>query len=670
MALFPLIQGAYEARSIIAEAQRCVNLYLEHNPKDSPVPTTHYPTPGLTSIDFAGGKPCRLEFTASNGKLYSVFGDSNGSSLYVSVPSTTSQGIGTTTLIGTFNSAGTTPVSMADNGVVLIIVDGSAHGWVLDLSTNSNFAQITDLNFVGATKVDYLDTFFIFNVPGTNEWYISLSVANFEQFTGTPGAILTGSILSTGAGSYINATYTSTALTGGTGSGAVATIVVAATQVTTVTITTPGSGYSIGDVLSATLPGTSIASGILASGGSGYTNGTYPGQALTGGAGVGATADITVAGGIVTAVTIVDAGTGYSAGNSLSALIPGGTGFAYTVDTTTGIGFSYGVDTISGQAIDPLDFVSKTGYPDPIVTLIVMNLYIWLVGSQTTEIWFNAGAADFPFQIFPGVFIEHGCVAPYSIARQDLSVYWLSQDKQGECIVLKGNNFAVHRISTFAIENEFSNYSIVSDALGFTYQQEGHVFFVLTFPTADKTWVWDETAQLWHERASLQFIQEGAFTIDGNLHRAVYTTGSVCGGLVYVADQIGNIWQLDQNNYTEDDEPIPRIRSFPHKVANQQRVVYSRFIADMETGTDDSTSTGDGSSSVLPPVVNLRWSDDRGKTYGNYVQQSLGALGQYLTSIQWRRLGMARDRVFELSWSVPTKTALNGAWVDTTVAGT
>jgi hypothetical protein len=59
----------------------------------------------------------------------------------------------------------------------------------------------------------------------------------------------------------------------------------------------------------------------------------------------------------------------------------------------------------------------------------------------------------------------------------------------------------------------------------------------------------------------------------------------------------------------------------------------------------------------------LRWSDTRGKSWGNAIKTSLGKEGEYLTSLQFQRLGMARDRVFELSWSAPVKTALLGAWV-------
>lgn len=582
--LVSLTQAAYTAQSLIANAQRCVNLYPEINVKDSPVPTTHYLTPGLTLQATTNGKAVRWQYTGSNGKLYTVTGDFNGSSLYVSTPSGTSEGMGTTNLITNFPSMGTTPVYMADNGLVLVLVDGSTTGWVLDLQT-LQFAKIIDPNFLGATKVDYLDTFFLFNQPRTKNWYSSLSEPVYGMFAGVIGTLISGSLTAAGS-SYLDGDYNPIAFTGGTGTGATGNIVVSGGQIISVTIVAGGSGYLVGDILSAS--------------------------------------------------------------------ISGGSGFQYTVGT------------VGGTAFNALDIASKSTFPDPIVNIQVMHGEVWIIGTQTTEVWFNAGASPFAFQIFPGVFIEHGCAAPYSVAKQDLNIYWLSTDRQGQGIILKGNSYAAHRISTFAIEQEIAQYSKISDARGWTYQQEGHTFYVLTFPTADKTWVWDESTQLWHERASIQYISGGAYAQDGDLHKVLYNSSGICGGFVYVGDYLGNIYLLDPTAYTEVETEIPRIRSFPHLLNSQKRVSYLRFIADMEVGTDDPSVTGDNTSPTSPPSVALRWSDDRGKSYNSYVYQSLGALGQYLTNIQWQRLGIARDRVFEISWSVDTKTALNGAWVEFT----
>jgi len=87
-------------------------------------------------------------------------------------------------------------------------------------------------------------------------------------------------------------------------------------------------------------------------------------------------------------------------------------------------------------------------------------------------------------------------------------------------------------------------------------------------------------------------------------------------------------------------------------------VFYRQFIADMAPGNPVETTPA-------PSVdLSLDWSDDRGNTYGNPLTLSIGDIGTYLRSLQYQRLGMARDKVFRLSWSVPTDTALMGAWIE------
>jgi hypothetical protein len=134
---------------------------------------------------------------------------------------------------------------MADSGAVAILVDGT-QGWVIDLSTNE-FHIIVDPSFYGADFVVYQDTFFIFNRPATNQFYISLSNPSYGMLSGT--AIASGTIA--GGAGYANAVYQNVALTGGSGTGATATITVTGNAVNTVDINNGGKNYIIGDVLSA-----------------------------------------------------------------------------------------------------------------------------------------------------------------------------------------------------------------------------------------------------------------------------------------------------------------------------------------------------------------------------------------------------------------------------------
>lgn len=664
-----LTEGYYQAKSIIASAQSCLNLYPEKDPQSSTFPFTDYLTPGIVvkaPAPMGNVNTVRCTYRASNGQFYTVVGNT----IY-SVSSNF-----TLTSLGTITPNVTTPVSMQDNGIVILVGDGSPNLWVINLTDPAyplnSFASVISPNIYGADKIDYLDTFLLLNRPGTNQFYITLSAASYGMFAAPVGSLLLGSITEPGIG-YIDGTYVGVPFIGGTGSGGLATIVVAGGIITSVTVTTPGTDYSIGDILTAVINGSgAIATGSITNAGSAYTNGTYTATPLTGGEGSGAIATIVISGNIVTSVTITTNGTGYNPGDVLEATIPGGTGFQWTIDTVSnGTGFQWTVGTVGGSAFDPLDIAAKVGYPDPIVSLIVMHREIWLVGQLTTEVWYNAGAADFPFQIMPGVFVEHGSVAKYSLCAQDLNTYWITQDEQGQVIAVKGNDYTAKRISTHAIENVWSQYSTVSDAICFAYQQEGHTFVIYTFPTANATWVFDEAAGLWHQR--------GFCDNNGGINRIRANCFANVFGMSVVGDwQNGQLYQMSLNYVTDSVDgnglnpdgsyPIVRQRSWPALMNEDKRLSYQKFIADMEVGEDQGTI--DQTTDANPPGVFLAWSNDRGRTYSNNMEQSLGGIGKYLTVLQWRRLGLGRGRVFQLTWSCPAITALNGAWIDVTEAAT
>lgn len=298
---------------------------------------------------------------------------------------------------------------------------------------------------------------------------------------------------------------------------------------------------------------------------------------------------------------------------------------------------------------DPTYIAAKTGEPDLLVGLAVVHREIWLIGQRTTEVWYDSGAPDFPFQIIPGVFIQHGCSAVYSIAKHDLNVFWLSQDKTGKAIVMMGVSYQARRISTHAIENEISSYTTISDAIGYCYQQNGHAFYVLTFPTADRTWVYDTATNQWHERTWV----DG----DGVEHRDRTNCCTFAYGKVIAGDwENGKLYEMSLEEYTDNGDPIVYRRSFPHILNDGNRMIYKQFSADIECGDLDVNGADN--------QLTLSISDDRGRSFWNPPTQTLGATGQYLAQPQWNRLGLARDRVFELSWSVPAKTALQGAWIE------
>lgn len=307
--------------------------------------------------------------------------------------------------------------------------------------------------------------------------------------------------------------------------------------------------------------------------------------------------------------------------------------------------------------LDPLDIASKIGGPDQIIAIASIHRELWIIGQLTSEVWFNSGGVDFPFERLPGVFLDHGMLRGYTLSQADVSLFWLSRDRQGQMMVFRTEGYAAVRISNHALEYEMRNYPDVTDAIGFCYQLEGQSFYVLTFPTADKTWVFDLSTGVWHER--------GWTDGDGVLHRHRANCATNVYNQVVCGDHTnGKLYSWDMDAYTDDGAAIYRERSFPHMVNDGKRVSYDNFSCDMQVGTPNELQDSDN------PEVLLDWSDTGGADWGNAVPLPFSRTGQYLRQMNLSRLGMARDRVFRLRWSFPFKTTLQGPWVQVTGAET
>ena len=308
---------------------------------------------------------------------------------------------------------------------------------------------------------------------------------------------------------------------------------------------------------------------------------------------------------------------------------------------------------LDGQSVDPLDFASAEGSPDGVVGLISDHRELWVFGTDSVEVWYDAGGADFPLQRIQGAFNEIGCVSASSIAKLDNGLFWLGTDARGQGIVYRANGYTGVRVSTHAIEYAIAQYGNISDAIAYTYQQEGHAFYVLTFPSGNATWVYDVSTQVWHERAGFD---------NGDFMRHRSNCQCNFGGNIIVGDfENGNIYRFDLDVYADNGGIQKWLRSWralPTGQNNLKRTAHHSLQLDCETGV--GLNDGQGSD----PQVMLRWSDDGGHTWSNEHWSPIGKIGAYGHRTFWRRLGMTlklRDRVYELSGTDPNKIAIMGA---------
>ena len=294
---------------------------------------------------------------------------------------------------------------------------------------------------------------------------------------------------------------------------------------------------------------------------------------------------------------------------------------------------------------------TKDAAPDPIVTLIANHRQVYLLGQQTTEVWVDVGNVitgiiSFPFQRIQGTMMQHGCAAIGSVAQFAEMFMFVSKDNRGQGIIGVVQGYTFTRISTHAVEQTLLNQTI-SDAIAYTYQLEGHEFYVVNFPSANITWVYDLASQMWHKWLSWDGVQY-------NRHRS--NCGAFFNNSYLVGDYAnGNIYAVDNNNYTENGSTIRRIRRAPHITSDLQRQYFAELQIQFQPGV--GLETGQGQN----PQAMLRWSNDGGSTYSNEHWVSIGAVGKYKNRAIWRRLGWSRDRIFEVAITDPVKAVIVSA---------
>jgi len=502
----PILGSSYVTRSVNAADARMINLYPEIIPEGGKEAAWLQRAPGLKLLATVGIGPIRGMW-AFNNYGYIV----SGNTLYRVDTNWLPTSLGTV--------SGTGPVNMSNNNTQVYIAAGT-YGYIYDTSTNT-FSQITSANFYGAVGVGYLDGYFVYNQPGTQNFWVS----NLQD----------------------------------------------------------------------------------------------------------------------------------------------------------------------GLTIQPLNYAAADGAPDNLVTLIVDHREVWLFGSYTVEVWYDAGLPTFPLARIQGAFNEIGCAAAYSVAKLDNGIFWLGTDQRGKGIVYRSNGYSGERISTHAVEWQIQQYSQISDATAYTYQQDGHSFYVLNFPTADRTWVYDVATQAWHERAGWD---NDTFTRQRGNCQMFFNNTNVIGDY-----RAGAIYSYDLNVYSEAGTIQKWLRSWralPTGQNDLNRSAQHSLQLDCETGVGLSGYSQDEVNAIIyiydrannfildrsgsaltirnytqytvtngaDPQVMLRWSDDGGHTWSNEHWRSMGQIGQTGYRTIWRRLGMTtklRDRVYEVSGTDPVKIAIVGA---------
>ena len=653
---FGFVGPSYTAPSIYQDANECINFFPEIDPLKQPGErgvVALYPTPGLTTKAVLPNlQEVRGLRTLSGGEQMMAV---CGPYVYVLTANLVPAVVG-------FLNSSSGKVGITDNGVNVYIVDGA-----------------------------YRYTWRI-SAPATAVFTGSISTTTLTVSSMSSGTIAVGQSL---YGVGVSAETVITAL--GTGTGGVGTYTVNVSQTVSsrdLNSATVGATFTA-TISSNTMTVSAVASGTL------YLGQTVQGAGVTAGSVITAFGTGTGGAGTYTlsaASTVGSSTTMYALNFSVLPSTDGAFSGANTCDIIDNY-FVYnnpttqqwGASDLLSPISPALSYGLKDGSPDDLVALICDHREVYLMGETSSEVWVDAGAVPFPFQRIPGTSTQHGIAAPFSLYRLGNSFAYVSRNNRGQAQIMQMNGYIPQRISTHAVENTLVNQP-VDDAIAWTYQLEGHEVYVVTFPsigTNGLTWAYDATTQMWHK---------WLYTAANNVYER--HRGNCCAvfqGMVLVGDyENGKIYELDKTNFTDDGRNVRRLRRAPHLVSDLQRQYFDELQIQFQPGvgtTGLSQPTGDiylnspyiiypdatftigpfqtfiigqqanlaTNSTTTNPQAMLRWSNDGGSTWSKEYWVSIGQMGKYKNRAIWRRLGMARDRVFEVSITDPVNAVIISA---------
>lgn len=353
-----------------------------------------------------------------------------------------------------------------------------------------------------------------------------------------------------------------------------------------------------------------------------------------------------------TQVVIVDGAAGYlftpgtSAFSTIGASFPNGARTvtfvaSFFVAEQPGTQQFWVSNSNDGSTWNALAFASASSFSDNILAVdnLLGNLVIFC--QQHTEFWQNIGATPEPFAPILSAQNEYGLAAIFSRAHVDQSIIFLAQTREGQVQFVQLNGFSPVVISNPDLEYIVNGFSPVSDAIALSYELDRHKFYQVTFPTANRSFLFDCSTRLWSE------VQTGPSVLPtrhwANLS-AYYQ-----GGTVFSDYATNQIYAMSATQYTDNGQTIIRELVTRHILSNFNRVRISLLYLDMDVGV--GLQSGQGSN----PQVMLQYSKDNGRTWSAERWVSLGPVGMYLTRVLWRRFGSTRDATFRIRMSDPVK---------------
>lgn len=135
-----------------------------------------------------------------------------------------------------------------------------------------------------------------------------------------------------------------------------------------------------------------------------------------------------------------------------------------------------------GLTWDPLNVAERSIASDNIMGFIRSHRELWIIGSRTTEVWYDQGDPLIPFAPIQGVLLEVGTSAGYSVQRNESTLSWIMQNELGGGTVVVADGYTPDKLSTYAIDLELQDSGNLEFVHATAFQQKGHRFYQINLP--------------------------------------------------------------------------------------------------------------------------------------------------------------------------------------------
>lgn len=299
-------------------------------------------------------------------------------------------------------------------------------------------------------------------------------------------------------------------------------------------------------------------------------------------------------------------------------------------------------DVGDATSINALNYATAESDADLLLRVYTFNQVAFMMGEKTIEPWYNSGQGNPPFDRYEGAQINVGLGAIHSVANDDDSVYFLGDDFQ-VYVMRGGASSVIAPVTTAPMVKEFRDYSDVSDAIGWCMNMDGQWQYHLTFPTANKTWVYIVGGE---------WFQLSSGSSGGRDRSGSY---AFCFGKHIIADyETGEVYELDSETYADVGEEIIRTRdSAPIHGGLIQKPGKSLTMNKLEIFLEAGVGLVSPSAQGYDPEIMVSFSDDGGHTFSEEIWAKVGRLGEFQKRVEFNALGTFTERIIRLRMSDP-----------------